>query len=256
MATLSVVVATYNEERNIGDCLYTVMDLANEIVVVDGSSTDRTAEVVNKYTQKFIQTENPPIFHINKQKAIDLATSDWVLQLDADERVPLELKAEIRKVIDSPDAMDGYWIPRRNYFLGRFLKKGGQYPDKVIRLFRRGKGKLPCVSVHEQIGVEGKVGSLKNDLWHITNPTFSIYLQHSDRYTTLEADRMVTEENDGFLTFFRYVFVKPIVTFLSIFVRHKGFVDGFPGFVFAVYSGCHFITSYVKFWERVHAGRH
>lgn len=252
---LSVVVATYNEERNIGDCLASIKQLADEIVIVDGGSSDQTVNVVSHYTTKIHITNNPPIFHINKQKAIDMAGGEWVLQLDADERVPKELADEIKEVISNPLSLNGYYLSRRNFFMGRFLKKGGQYPDSVIRLIRKGKGYLPCKSVHEQMIVEGPIGTLKHDLWHLANPHFSTYLIHSDRYTTLTAHEMLKQETDGIITFWRYVVWKPTVTFLSLYIRHKGFMDGFPGFVFSYYSGLHFITSYVKFWEKVHAHR-
>lgn len=155
MATISVVLATYNEEKNLPDCLESVKDLADEIIIVDGGSTDKTVEIAKKYKAKIISTTNPPIFHINKQKAIDVATKDWVLQLDADERITKELGKEIEEKIRDKN-VNGYWMPRKNWFLGRFLRKGGQYPDYTLRLYRNGKGHLPQKSVHEQAVVDGK----------------------------------------------------------------------------------------------------
>src|SRR3989338_7619182 len=155
MASISIVLATFNEEKNLSDCLESVKDLANEIIVIDGLSTDKTVEIAKKYKAVVKVTSNPPIFHINKQKAIDKATKDWILQLDADERVTPELKKEILSVINDKDNKNaGYWIPRKNWFLGRFLMKGGQYPDYTIRLYKRGKGRLPQKDVHEQAVVE------------------------------------------------------------------------------------------------------
>ena len=169
MATLSVVLATYNEEENLSDCLSSVKDIADEIVVVDGKSKDNTVSVAKTYNAKVVVTDNHPIFHINKQKAIDLATKDWILQLDADERLTPELTKEIQSILsDQSSTTNGYWIPRKNWFLGRCLMKGGQYPDYTLRLYRRGMGRLPQKSVHEQAIVEGKVEYLKIPI-HLKN---------------------------------------------------------------------------------------
>lgn len=246
---ISVAIATFNEEENIGPCLETVKDWVDEIVIVDGESTDKTREIAKKYGAKVIVTTNKPIFHINKQMAIDACQGDWILQLDADERVTPELEEEILEAIKLP--YNGFWIPRRNFFLGRYLKKGGQYPDYTLRLYKKGKGRLPCKTVHEQAKVKGKVGYLKNDLLHLADPTFSRYLMRFDRYTSLVADEM--EKNKvklGLLSFLNYWFVKPFKWFILTYFRHKGFIDGFPGFVFSGFSSLRFNVGYIKYWER------
>src|SRR3989344_2002590 len=128
-----------------------VKELADEICIVDGGSIDKTVEIAKKYNAIIKISDNPQVFHINKQKAIDMATSDWILQLDADERVTPQLKQEILSTInDTQLTFKGYWLPRKNWFLGRFLMKGGQYPDYTLRLYKRGKGRLPQKDVHEQ----------------------------------------------------------------------------------------------------------
>lgn len=249
MAKLSIAIATFNEEKNIRDCLESVR-WAHELVVVDGSSTDKTVEIAKKYTNKVITTTNKPMFHINKNMAIDTCTGSWILQLDADERVPPEVKNEILKVINSNPAENGFWIRRKNYFLGKFLKKGGQYPDPVIRLFKIGKGRLPEKSVHEQIKIEGKVGWLKNDLIHLAYPSFFSYLHRSNRYTTHDAEKMLKGEiKVAQPKFLQYFLIKPFTTFFNIYIRHKGFMDGFAGFVFASFSAFHYFTTYVKYKE-------
>lgn len=244
---LSAVLATYNEEKNIGDCLETVRQLADEIVVVDGSSTDRTREIARKHGAKVIKTSNPLNFHINKNKAIDAASGDWILQLDADERVTPELANEIKKAIQKP-SLDGYWLPRKNYFLGRFLKKGGQYPDYTLRLYRKGKGRLPAKDVHEQAEVRGKVGYLKSELLHYRDTSFKKYLAGLGRYTTILAEQM-REENLSKNPFelIDYLLVKPAWWFLKAYFRHKGFVDGWQGFVFALFSSFRFPIAYLKY---------
>jgi len=254
MVKISVALATFNEEENIGPCLDTVKDWVDEIVVADETSHDKTREIARKQGAKVIKTTHKPIFHISKQMAIDAATGDWVLQLDADERVTPELRDEILKIVKSKTEFNGFWIPRKNFFLGRYLKKGGQYPDYTLRLYRKGKGRLPCKSVHEQAEVEGKVGYLESDLLHIADPNFSRYLVRFDRYTTLLADELEEKKlRLGFFSGLNYMLIKPLGWFLLTYFRHKGFVDGFPGFVFSLFSGLRFAVGYVKYWERGHA---
>lgn len=248
--TLSVVLATFNEEDNLPGCLESVKDMAEEIVIVDGGSQDKTLEIAKEFNAKIIQTDNPPVFHINKNKAIDAATGDWILQLDADEIVTKDLADEIKKKINSNLDINGYWLPRRNFFLGRFLTKGGQYPDYTLRLYRRGTGRLPAKDVHEQAQVSGTVGYLKNDLLHLRDKVFSEYLKRFNRYTDLLASQL-KEKNTciNVFSFISYVIIRPIFWFLKVFIRHKGFVDGFPGFVFAFFSSLRFPISYFKLWK-------
>jgi len=255
MATVSVVLATYNEEENLPSCLDWVKELADEIIVVDGGSSDKTVEIAKKYGAKIKITTNKPIFHINKQMAIDMATKDWILQLDADERVTPQLRSEISHLISingRGSKLNGYWIPRKNYFLGRFLMKGGQYPDYTLRLYRRGKGRLPQESVHEQAVVKGKIGYLKHPLLHYPYKNFNMYLKKWNKYTDLIATQIKNElQNKSLLTKFfymtGYIFIKPIHWFLTAYIRHKGFYDLWPGFVFSFFSALRFPVSYLKY---------
>lgn len=240
--TLTVALAVFNEAANISRCLDSVRGLASEIVVIDGGSTDGTVALAKKYTQHVVSTDNPPIFHINKQKALDKAKGDWILQLDADEVVDENLLREIMEIISSKDARDGYYIPRRNYFLGNWLRKGGQYPDYVIRLFRNGKGKFPCKSVHEQIEISGLVGHLKNPLDHYSYTSIPQYWKKSESYIRLTADEMRDTRR---ASFGMYVFLKPFTTFFALFARHKGFLDGWRGFLFALFSALHFPKAFL-----------
>lgn len=245
---LSVVLAVYNEEKNIGKCLEAVKGLAGEIVVIDGTSSDKTVEIAKQYGAHVTITDNPPIFHVNKQKAVNQSNGDWILQLDADEIVTRELAEEIIATIASNNANDGYYLKRKNYFLGRWLSKGGQYPDPVIRLFKKGKGSFPCKSVHEQIEISGSVGTLQNDLLHFTAPNLDKYLENSDRYTTLTAREWAGKYSlFNPVVLVKYLCIMPGYTFLMLYFRHKGLVDGIPGFIFAFFSGLHFVTAYLKF---------
>lgn len=227
---LSVCLATFNEAKNIHYALDSTINWVDEVIIVDGGSTDNTVALAKSYGVKVnvITTTNPPIFHINKQKAIDAATGDWILQLDADEEVTDNLRTEIERIANSEwqiaDAI-AYQIPRRNYFLGRFLMKGGVYPDYTIRLYKRGTMYFPCKDVHENVvpidkriangewqitrggylpsksppNVGGEerggnwLGTLENPMNHYSDPTFARYWHRWKRYCAIEASRV--EEN-------------------------------------------------------------
>jgi glycosyltransferase involved in cell wall biosynthesis len=256
--TLSVALATYNEEKNLAACLDSVKGLADEIVIVDGSSSDKTVKIAKKYDAKVKITTNKPNFHINKQMAIEMATKDWILQLDGDERVSPELKNEIveilvnrqSSIINRQSEVNGYWMPRKNWFLGRFLMKGGQYPDYTLRFYRNGKGRLPQKDVHEQAVVEGKTGYLKSALLHYPYENFSHYLNKWDRYNKLFAVQIKDEQEKKnlptkFYYALMYLVVKPVHWFLLTYIRHKGFVDSWQGFVFSLFSALRFPVSYI-----------
>lgn len=281
MNKLSVVLATYNEEKNIGDCLESVRDIADEIIVVDGSSADKTADIAKRMGAKVVVTDNPEIFHINKQKALDLAVYEWILQLDADERVTDNLAAEIKRVINmtkhevlehqkslrdqklflrhqkliekrdgkigsETDEINAFFVPRLNFFLGRYLRYGGVYPDGVIRLMKRGKARFPCKDVHEQIEVIGKVGWLENPLRHIDSPTFIRYIRRNNKYVSLLAQSFREKSLEkNFYSGLKYLFFMPAWWFLLTFIRHKGYKDSWQGFVFSFFSAIRFPRAYI-----------
>jgi glycosyltransferase involved in cell wall biosynthesis len=257
MRELSVVLATFNEESNLAGCLDSIRGLADEIIVVDGTSTDKTVEIAKKYNAKVVITENKKNFHINKQMAIDLATKDWILQLDADERVSPELSAEItgkikNSKLEIKNSVNGYWMPRKNFFLGRFLMKGGQYPDYTLRLYENGKGHLPKKDVHEQAEVIGKVGYLKSALLHYPYKNFSMYLKKWSRYNdffAVQINEQLKARNFLVKIFYAvvYLLVKPAHWFLTTYFRHKGFMDSWQGFVFSLFSALRFPVSYIKY---------
>ena len=251
--TLSVVLATFNEEKNLAACLDSVKNLADEIIVVDGSSTDKTVEIAKKYKAKVKITTNKPNFHINKQMAIDMATKDWILQLDADEHVSEQMEKEIKEILkNDKNDINGYWMPRKNLFLGRFLMKGGQYPDYTLRFYRKGKGRLPQKDVHEQAEVEGKVDYLKSALLHYPYENFSHYYRKWDKYNDFFANQIKDEQKNKnifakLFYAFLYLLVKPSYWFLLTYIRHKGFMDSWQGFIFSLFSALRFPVSYVKY---------
>jgi len=265
---LSIVLATYNEEKNIDKCLKAILikNFADEIIIVDGSSTDKTREIAEKLGARVINTTNKANFHINKQMAMDEAKGDLVLQLDADEIVDETLRLfitsihnQIKKLKKENLQWASEWkktnpvaweIPRKNLFLGAWFKKGGQYPDPVIRLYINGFAKLPQKDVHEQMKVNGMVAWAHGHLLHYANPTFGDYLRKFNTYTSFKAQQLMDDKLEiNILTAIEYIFYFPIKTFVLIFLRHRGFVDGIPGFVFAVMSGMHHSISFLKLWE-------
>jgi len=246
---ISVAIITYNEEKNIKDCLESVK-WADEIVVVDDSSQDKTRQIAKEFGVRVIKTAKKTFFDENKNVAIKACLDEWIFLLDADERVTPELAEEIRKTVNHwvPGQPVAYWMPRKNYFLGRFFKKGGQYPDPVIRLFKKGKALFPQDSVHKQLKVDGQTGWLKNDLIHWATPEFSRYLVRERRYATLEALQMMKDKiSINPLNWLKYLLFRPKRTFFLLYIRHKGFMDGWQGFVFAFFSGLHHAWSFLKY---------
>jgi len=263
MQKLSVALATYNEEENISRCLNSVLGLASEVVIVDGESTDRTQELAKSLGAQVITKPNQKNFHINKQIAIDSCKFDWILQLDADEVVSGELKREIEQILkedtlvgsqNKKELPDGYFLPRKNWFLGRFLMKGGQYPDYTLRLYRKGKGRLPQKDVHEQAVVDGKVEYAKEALLHYPYKNFHAYIAKWSRYNHFEAGLLRERLQSVSMVrkigvFFEYTLIKPILWFFMSYGRHKGFMDGWQGFVFSFYSAIRFPATYILYLE-------
>jgi Glycosyltransferases involved in cell wall biogenesis len=274
---LSLCIPAYNEEKNIHLPLSSAIDLVDEVVIVDGGSTDKTVEVAKSYGKKvrIIFSDNPSMFHKNKQKAIEEAKGEWILQLDADEALSNELKKEIANILkdkNSPaklkeknekklklekgveDEVVGYYIPRKNWFLTRFLTKGGSYPDYTIRLYKNGVAYFPCRDVHENVKINGRIAYLKNPILHYADPNFSRYLLRFDRYTTFDAEELLKKYPKEKMNtirkiwlFIDYFFIKPLVWFLKTYIRHKGFLDGFAGFVFCLFSSIRFWVIYIKY---------
>lgn len=255
---LSVVLATHNEATNIETCLKAIKPVADEMIVVDGESTDETVKLAKTLGAKIIATTNKANFHINKQLGLDQAKGELVLQLDADEVVDQELlkfiqnlKQQLAHTKDLAQFQPKAWyLKRKNLFLGRFLTKGGQYPDPVIRLFINGYAHLPAKDVHEQMAVQGETGWAEGHLLHYSNPTFKDYLRKFNHYTSFKAEQLKTKKiKIDLLNSIKYLLAKPFITFILLFIRHKGFMDGVPGLVFALMSGLYWPLSYLKLWE-------
>lgn len=262
---ISVVLATHNEAKNLASCLKAVQTWADEIVIADGESTDETIKIAKTFGAKIINTTNKANFHINKQLAMDAAQGQLVLQLDADEIVDTELAQFIQSLDHAlkqhnyqvdPTEPVAWWLKRKNFLLQTWLSKGGQYPDPVIRLYLNGKARLPQKDVHEQMAVDGPTATAEGHLLHYSNPRFSDYLRKFNTYTSFKADQLFEQKLPiNFLSAVKFLIILPISTFLSLYLRHRGYVDGLAGFVFASWSGLHHTFAFLKLWEKYELAR-
>jgi len=239
----SIAIVTKNEEANIEAALDSVRDAA-EIVVIDSFSSDRTVEICKKYTDKVIQKEWEG-YARQKQAAVDLAAGPWVFILDADERFTPELKAEIINAIEE-NRHDGFNVPRKNFFMNRWIRHGGWSPDYTLRLFRKNAGRVEDREVHEKIVVSGSVSYLKNPLMHYTYNSVSDYLKRADTYSTLAAKEL---KKTGAAPSAPDFLLRPIATFIKMFFLRLGFLDGKYGLVLAVLYSYYTFLKYAKAWE-------
>ena len=277
--TISVVLITQNEEANLPKTLESVMPLVRdgrgEIIVVDSGSTDRTLEIARSYGAK-IFSEPWKGFAAQKNSAMDKVTCDWVLQLDADEVLEAGLAGEIYASIhgvydidaqgsDSLDAVEkvmvaeetqskseeteivGFWIPRKNFFLGRWIKHGGFYPDPKLRLVRRGAGKFEEYGAHPTMRVDGPTGRLKHALIHNAYPTLRGYIDHMNSYSSAGAGIAIENGHRGFS--FVNVVLRPLLTFIYNYCFRLGFLDGREGLLLHLYHSVYVSWKYAKAWE-------
>lgn len=246
MATLTVITLTLNEEQNLSPCLDSAR-WADELIVVDSGSHDRTVEIARTFTER-VFTITWEGYGAARNYALRQATGDWILWLDADERVTPALAEEIRSIIRA-DAreVDGYAIARRAYFLGRWIRHSGWYPARVVRLFRRGTARFSETQVHEQLQIDGAVVSTEHDLLHFTDPDLRHYLEKFNRYTSLAADDMAAA---GRKFTMRDLLLRPPFQFVKMYLLRGGWRDGIEGFILAVLSSAYVFTKYAKLWER------
>jgi glycosyltransferase involved in cell wall biosynthesis len=243
---LSVAIVAFNEEANLGRTLESVC-WADETVVIDSGSTDRTCEIARQHGAKVL-LEPWRGYTAQKNFALERCTQDWILSLDADEEVTPELAAEIRDVLGSPNALDGYSMPRKNLFLGRWMRHGGFYPDPKLRLFRRGVGFSTGRDPHDRFDLKTgqPVGCLRNPLVHHTYPTLYLYLEHMNRYTT------VWNKVDGARPRpfrIREIVLRPFFTFMYNYFFRLGFLDGREGLLLHLYHAGYVSWKYAKAWE-------
>ena len=242
---LSATVITKNEERNIVRCLRS-LDFADEIVVIDAESTDRTVELARQFTG--IVHVNPwPGHKQQKNYAIDKASGDWILSLDADEEITPGLKAEILAAkADRFQAADGYFIARRSLFLRRWIAHCGWYPDYHLRLFRKDKGRFGGVNPHDIVELQGTTARFKRPMLHYTYPTLDTYLERLNSYTSIAARELAGRGKRFKL---RHVLLSPAATFCKMYLLKAGFLDGREGLLLSILSAYYVFVKYLKLWE-------
>ncbi len=252
---LSVAIIALNEERNLARTLASVA-FADEIVVVDSHSTDRTAAIAESFRARVFQ--QPWLgFAAQKNFAIRQCTGDWILSLDADEELSPELQTQIRTLLPSNPPADAYFLNRRNHFLNRWIKHGGYYPDPKLRLFRRTAANFASAPqfenrpVHETMVFDGESSRLDFDLIHHAYPTLEDYLEHMDRYSTLGAEILVAKgrTSNSVPAFYWNILVVPGLTFLWNFVFRLGFLDGREGLLLHLYHTTYVSWKYAKAWR-------
>ncbi|HET7341082.1 MAG TPA: glycosyltransferase family 2 protein [Methylomirabilota bacterium] len=244
-ARLSVVVVTLNEEERLRECLDSVA-WADELVVVDAESEDKTLAIAREATDR-VFVRPWPGFAAQKNFGLDQATGDWVLSLDADERVSPALRAEIEDVLRSGGPAAGYAVPRRNVFWGRWVRHGGLYPDWQLRLFRRGHGRFVERAVHESVRVDGEVARLRGHLEHRSYRDVADFLTRAERYTTLAAAEWLAAGRPA--RPLRDLVARPAGRFLGMYVARAGFLDGWRGFLLATLYAYYVFMRSAKVWE-------
>ncbi|MBN3004775.1 glycosyltransferase family 2 protein [Chromobacterium alkanivorans] len=245
-ARISVVLITKNAETSLGKCLDSV-GFADEIVLVDSGSTDRTLAIASAYKAKVIHQDWLG-FGPQKQLAVQAASHDWVLCLDADEWLSTELVNEIKAVLDNPQAT-AFQFPRCNRFMGRFLKHGEGYPDWSLRLFHRGHARWSDDLVHEYVIADGPVHKLRHDLMHESGEDIALYLSKQNRYTSLQAEQLLQR---GKRVGIAKLILSPLLRFLKFYFFRRGFLDGVPGLVH-ISIGC--FNSYIKYAKLIELRR-
>jgi glycosyltransferase involved in cell wall biosynthesis len=242
--SLSVIVITKDEEATIPRCLKSVA-WADEIVVVDSGSTDATQSISRALGAKVHPTGDWPGFGPQKNRALDLATSDWVLSLDADEWLTPELQAEVRNTVATPSSQSAFRVPRASYFCGRLMRHSGWWPDPVLRLFRRGRARFSNDLVHERLIVDGTVGELSSLLMHESFVGLEEVLDKVNRYSSAGAQMMLADGRAGSLT---SAVAHGVWTFVRTYVLKAGFMDGREGFMLAVSNAEGVYYRYLKAW--------
>ena len=215
--------------------------------MVDSGSTDRTREIASSFGAK-VWSEPWKGFAAQKNSALEKATGDWILSLDADEEVSAELARSMQAVLSSRGEPVGYWVARRNLFLGKWVKRGGFYPDRKLRLWRRGAGHFEDALVHETAKVEGTTSELDGDLVHDAYPTLEKYIEHMNRYSSLGA-QAIAQRSMGSHSFLGDVIVRPALTFFYNYFVRLGFLDGREGLLLHWYHAGYVSWKYAKVWE-------
>lgn len=247
MKSLSVVISAFNEEKRLTACLKSVA-FADEIIVIDNSSTDKTHDIARKYTQLVFIRENNFMLNVNKNFGFTKATSDWTLSLDADEQVTDELQKEIKEILSKASSVQGYRIPRKNILFGKWIQNSIWWPDYQLRLFRTKNGKFPEKHVHEMLEVSGKTEQLHAAILHDNYSSISQYITKMNTiYTESEAENFLTQgKKISWVDALRF----PANDFLKTFFAQKGYKDGLHGLVLSLLQAFYALIVFAKIWEK------
>ena len=248
---VAVYIIAYNDEPNMRACLESVADWADELIVVDSHSTDNTAGIAREFTDKVHQVDFQGFGHLRNQ-ALSFCSHEWVFSLDSDERMTPELREEIHRLLKAGPDADAYFVPRKNYFLGRWIKHCGWYPDyRQPQLFRKSRFRYRQELVHESFDCDGRVGHLTQPVRQYPFRDIDHYIAKQDRYSDLMARRMV-EQGRRFAS--HQLITHPLVAFLKMYVQRAGFLDGMPGLILSGLYAYYTFIKYAKFWEVTKGG--
>jgi glycosyltransferase involved in cell wall biosynthesis len=246
-STVSIVLSVLNESQKIENCLKSV-GWADEIIVIDNGSTDNTISIVKKFTDKIFSKVNNPMLNVNKNYGFTKSRCDWILCLDGDEEITPQLSIEIQEKVKNSGDINGYWISRKNIIFGKWIEHGIWWPDRQLRLFRRGKGIYPCRHVHEYLEVSGKTGILINPYLHHNYESISQYISKMDRiYTENEVTNLLaTDYQLSWYDAIRF----PVSDFVKIYFAQRGFLDGLHGLVLSLLQAFYSFLVFTKLWEK------
>ena len=241
---ISATVITYNESANIARCLKS-LDFCDEIVVVDSLSQDDTLKIAKSlgakvYSQRFLG------YIAQKQLAVEKASYDWILSLDADEEISSELRASILELKQKEPSADAYLMHRISFHLGRWIRHGGWYPDKKVRLFNRKKARWGGYNPHDKVIVQGSIGKLKGDIKHYVFRDLRHNVDTNNAYSTIMAEDLYKQGERFKLT---KLLLKPIGKFFEVYIYKRGFLDGMAGFIIAVGASYSMFLKFAKLWE-------
>ena len=248
---ISACIITKDEETRISDCIKSLY-FVNEVIVVDSHSTDKTCEIAKKLGAKVVINDFKG--HIEqKNYALTLANNEWIISLDADERVSQNLRKEIEELFDTAVNMsDGYRCPRRTFYIDKWIGHCGWYPDKHLRLFRNSLSKWGGNNPHDRVFLEGSCGELKNDLIHYSFDSLSSHIRTINSFSSIMARNLYREKNTK-LIIIKIVF-RPLWKFIEMFILKKGFLDGRHGFIISAFSAFATLSKYAKLYELIRLG--
>lgn len=244
--SLSVIIITKDEEKNLERCLKSIKNLADEIIVVDCGSTDKTVKIAKEYTEKVFFRQWDSNFAEQKNYALSLTKGDWILSLDADEEITLQLLSEIKEFfrLGRDKRYSGMWLPRKNITFGRWLKHGECWPDYQLKFFK--KGSYFQRAVHEVVVIDGPCGFFQEPVVHHHYKNARTFIQRARKYTDIEVKALLEEGKKASVW---AVFAYPLAKFLKVYISKRGFLDGFSGFIYAGLLAYYSFLKRLKFFK-------